>query len=70
METHELVTTLRKHVEHGLVSLKVLPVNVITYMIFFPVMIARSPRIVPGLDASGLVAPIIFRLRQYKVDGS
>lgn len=34
-----------------------------TYIIFFPVMIARSPLIVPGSEASGLVAPIIFRLR-------
>lgn len=31
-------------------------------MIFFPVMSARSPRMVPGAEASGLVAPIIFRL--------
>ena len=33
-----------------------------TYIMFFPVIIARSPRIVPGSDASGLVAPIILRL--------
>lgn len=35
-----------------------------TYMMFFPVIIARSPRIVPGSAASGLVAPIILRLRK------